>query len=374
MSGRYEKRLVRGCGVILLFFAFWCETDCLLTSPRTNAMPDRFETACFSNLNDEYAAALETAAVFDISDRTRLQMTGPDAASFLHRFCTNQLQTLPAGLGCEAFLCNIKGRILGHVFAFVGEAAVRIDTSPGQADALMSHLEKYHLLEDFRLEDVSSATFSFLVSGPRAAETLVSTGIDADQLQPIAWQVFGDVAVRRVDLLGVPGFLIDGPIESGDDVWSWLAGSGAVPAGREALTALRIEARFPQYPVDLSDDNLAQEANRTAEAISFSKGCYLGQEPIARLHAMGHVNRELVCVEIEPSADGAADQSAPTPGILLLHPDKPDKQIGTLTSTAWSPGRRRAVGLGMLRSQFAKPGTEIPTADGGTVRVVECRK
>ena len=337
-------------------------------------MPARFETACFSNLTDEYTAALEAAAIFDVSDRTRLQMTGPDAASFLHRFCTNQVQGLPPGLGCEAFVCNIKGRILGHVFAFVGEAAVRVDTSPGQAEALMSHLEKYHLLEDFRLEDVSSATFSFLVSGPQAAETLVAAGFDAAQLQPNAWQIFGDVAVRRVVLLGLPGFLVDGPIEASDEVWNRLEAAGAVPAGRDALRALRIETSFPQYPVDLSDDNLAQEANRTAEAISFNKGCYLGQEPIARLHAMGHVNRELVCVEIDPPAGGAADQSIPAPGIVLLHPDKPDKQVGTLTSTAWSPGRGRSVGLGIVRSQFAKPGTEVPTAVGGTARVIERRK
>jgi len=337
-------------------------------------MPDRIETACFSNVTDEYSAGLESVAVFDVSDRTRLQMTGPDAASFLHRFCTNQVQALNAGSGCEAFLCNVKGRILGHVFAFVGDGTVRIDTAPGQAGALMSHLERYHLLEDFRLTDVSSETFAFLVSGPQAAATLSAAGFDAAQLQPLASQLTGDVAVRRVDLLGAPGFLIDGPSDAGDSIWQKLAAEGVPPGGRDALTALRIEAGFPQYAIDLCDDNLAQEANRTTEAISFTKGCYLGQEPIARLHAMGHVNRELVCVEVEPAADEAAGQRVPAAGIVLLHPDKPDKQIGTLTSTAWSPGREKTVGLGMLRSQFAKPGTEVPTAAGNTVRVIERRK
>jgi folate-binding protein YgfZ len=336
-------------------------------------MSNRFETACFSDLSNEYSAALESAAVFDISDRTRLQMVGSDAAAFLHRFCTNQLQALSPGLGCEAFLCNVKGRILGHVLAFVGEGALRIDASSGQAARLMSHLEKYHLLEDFRLSDVSSETFAFLVSGPRAAEALAGAGFAGAQLQSLAWQLVGDIAVRRVDLLGAPGFLIDGPIDAGDEVWQRVA-VRATPAGRDALTALRIEAGFPRYPIDLSDDNLAQEANRTVQAISFTKGCYLGQEPIARLHAMGHVNRELVCVEVDPPAGAAPGPIVPVAGLVVLHPDKPDKQIGTLTSTAWSPGREKAVGLGMLRSQFAKPGTVVPAADGSLVRVIECRK
>lgn len=336
-------------------------------------MPTRFETACFGNLNDEYAAALESTAVFDVSDRTRLEMTGPDAASFLHRFCTNQLQSLPPGRGCEAFLCNVKGRILGHVFAFVGDGTVRIDTAPGQADALISHLEKYHLLEDFRLTDVTPETFSFFISGQEAANRLDAAGLNTAELQPVSWRATSDLAVRRVDLLGVPGFLIDGPLADADSTWQQLISAGIVPAGRDAFTALRIEAGFPEYARDLSDDNLAQEANQTSEAISFTKGCYLGQEPIARLHAMGHVNRELVVVEIASDA-GSTPENVPSPGLTLPHPEKPDKQIGTLTSIAWSPGRNKAVGLGMLRSQFAEPGREVPLTAGGVARVVKRRK
>lgn len=333
-------------------------------------MTARFETACFSNLNDEYSAALETAAVFDVSDRTRLDMIGTDAVPFLHRFCTNQLQELSPGFGREAFLCNVKGRILGHVFAFVGDGKVRIDTAAGQADTLTSHMEKYHLLEDFQLSDVTAETFSFLVSGQRAVEQLKVAGLVSAELEPGSWLSIESLTVRRVDLLGVPDFLVDGPAEAGDETWQRLVSAGVVPAGRDAFTALRIEAGFPEYARDLSDDNLAQEANRTEKAISFTKGCYLGQEPIARLHAMGHVNRELTCVEIEPADGEASPENVPSPGAAVQHPDKPDKQIGTLTSTAWSPGRSKAVGLGMLRSQFAEPGREVPIADGSTARVI----
>ncbi|MBI1313137.1 hypothetical protein GC176_17745 [bacterium] len=337
-------------------------------------MPTRFETACFGNVNDEYTAALESAAIFDVSDRTRLEMTGPDAATFLHRFCTNELQSLPPGHGCEAFLCNVKGRILGHVFAFVGKSGVRIDTAPGQADSLIAHLEKYHLLEDFQLSDATAQTFAFLVSGNEAASRLDIALPCQSALPPLGWQAADGISIRRVDLLGVTGFLIDGPVDAADETWQRFTAAGITPAGRDALTALRIEAGFPEYGRDLSDDNLAQEANRTTEAISFTKGCYLGQEPIARLHAMGHVNRELVCVEIEPADGTASPDNIPAAGAEMLHPGKPDKEIGTLTSIAWTPGRGRAVGLAILRSQFAQPGSEVPLVSGGTARVIERRK
>ena len=333
-------------------------------------MSPRHETACFSNVNEEYAAAIESAAVFDVSGRTRLQMTGADAASFLHRFCTNQLQSLSPGQGCEAFLCNVKGRILGHVFAFTGDGRVRIETAPEQAEALIAHLEKYHLLEDFNLSDVTGETFEFLVSGNTAASQLDSLGLNATSLQPLCWQAAAEVTVRRVDLLRTPGFLIEGPAAKADEVWKQLTNSGLIPAGHDAFTALRIEAGFPEYGRDLTEDNIAQEANRTAEAISFTKGCYLGQEPIARLHAMGHVNRELTIVELDD--DGSIDRESED-SIVIQHPDKPEKQIGAMTSIAFSPGRNRTVGLGMLRSQFAKPGTVVPLVAGGTACVVERR-
>ncbi len=330
----------------------------------------RYETACFSNVNEEYAAAIESAAVFDVSGRTRLEMTGADAASFLHRFCTNQLQSLSSGQGSEAFLCNVKGRILGHVFAFTGDGRVRIETAPGQADALIAHLEKYHLLEDFNLSDITDETFEFLVSGSAAVSKLDALGFDAASLQPLCWHDVSEVTVRRVDVFRVPGFLIEGPAAKADAVWQQLTSAGLTPAGRDAFEALRIESAFPEYGRDLSDSNIAQEANRTEEAISFTKGCYLGQEPIARLHAMGHVNKELTIVEF---ADDFSIDSESEGGIAIQHPDKPDKEIGMMTSIAFSPGRNRAVGLGMLRSQFAKPGTVIPLVAGGTAQVIERR-
>lgn len=334
--------------------------------------PHRTDTKVFSRLPEEYEAAIHSAAVFDVSNRTRLDMTGPDAAAFLHRFCTSQVLGLPPGSGCEAFLCNVKGRILGHVIAFTGENAVRIDTASGQADSLISHLEKYHLLEDFRLSDVTADTFSLIVCGPLASARLADAGLGVDLKGAISWTASGDLTVRRLDVLGMPTFQIDGPASSADAQWQRLTAAGIQPAGRDVWTALRIEAGFPEYGRDISSDNLAQEASRTSEAISFTKGCYLGQEPIARLHAMGHVNRQLAIVEIEPTGSFACDREIPA-AATLLHPDHSDKTAGTLTSIAWSPERNRAVGLGLIRSQLATSGCCMPLEGGGTARICERR-
>ena len=127
---------------------------------------------------------------------------------------------------------------------------------------------------------------------------------------------------------------------------------GALPAGRTALHELRIEARLPWYGIDLSDENLAQEANRTRAAISFAKGCYLGQEPIARIHALGHVNKEVTRFVISGS-------TMPAAGAVLVNPQDPSKEIGRLTSVAWSTARQQPIGLGIVRSAFAQPGSEV---------------
>ena len=303
-----------------------------------------------------YEDALLRAAVFDRSQRVRLEMTGTDRRSFLHNFCTNEIRGLPEGASCEAFLLNMKGRILGHILVSAEEDRLWIETAPDQAAPLLEHLEKYHLLEDFQLTDRSAETGELFVTGPDAVARLIEAGLDVSSLALFQNGRFsagesGEVSVQRFDLFGEPGFFMLTSSSLGD-LLPTLTEAGIVHGSREAYESLRIEFGFPVFGVDLSADNLAQEANRTARAISFTKGCYLGQEPVARIHAMGHVNRELRVFEIDL-------ETPPPVGTALLDPDKPEKKIGQLTSVAWSWRRGKPVGLGMVRSQFATPGSGI---------------
>lgn len=325
------------------------------------------ETRCsqsdFGNPELEYKAATESAAIFDVSDRTQLEMSGADRHSFFHGFCTNDIKGLAVGTGCEAFLCNVKGRILGHVFVFAGEESLWIESVPGQGAALTSHLNKYCLVEDVQLVDRTETQAEFFVSGPQAVAQLGNAGLNVAELD--VWHhtmvsvQAGETAinchVKRVDVFGTTGFLVSTAVEHSNPLWQHLSESEITPGGTSVFETLRIEATFPVYGIDLTDENLAQEASRTGQAISFQKGCYLGQEPIARLNAMGHVNKALKSFVFDTTEPVAA-------GTALLNPKNRDKEAGRATSVAWSWSLGKPIGLGMIRSLFHDAGTQLPTA------------
>ncbi|MDA0283003.1 MAG: hypothetical protein O3B13_01945 [Planctomycetota bacterium] len=326
-------------------------------------MQTRSSQQDFGDPESEYRAATETAAIFDVSDRTQMQMSGADRHSFLHGFCTNDIKGLLSGSGCEAFLCNVKGRILGHVFVFASEDSLWIESVPDQIEALTSHLNKYHLIEDIELVDRTGTFAEFLVSGPESAKRLTEAGLDVAALEP--WRhatvnvqvgaVIAECHAKRVDMFGLPAFLLTTSVEHGDQLWQHLTQADIAPAGLSVFHSLRIEAEFPWYGIDLSDENLAQEAGRTERAISFQKGCYLGQEPIARLNAMGHVNKALRSFVID-------SPELPPVGTVLLNPKNEEKEAGRATSVTWSWSEGKPIGLGMVRSLFFEAGTELPFA------------
>jgi folate-binding protein YgfZ len=158
------------------------------------------------------------------------------------------------------------------------------------------------------------------------------------------------LAIRRVDLLGKPGYLLATNRTNLARLWKSLILEGVSPGGAAAFHACRIESGFPLYGLDLSDKNLAQEAARTERAISLTKGCYLGQEPIARLDALGHVNRELRALRL-------ASEPAPEPGDVVASDE--GREIGVVTSSATHPGEKRPIALGFLRSSHTKPDTAV---------------
>ncbi|MEZ6057623.1 MAG: hypothetical protein R3C01_13060 [Planctomycetaceae bacterium] len=305
---------------------------------------------------DEYRAAYTGVAVCDLSGRTQLEVTGADRVTFLHNFCTNDIRRLQPGEGCEAFVTNIKGRILGHVAIFAGETAHWIDSSPDTANALLAHLDRYIITEDVTLRDASDwGTLAMI--GPKAAKTLtrlLGIVLPVDPWTHLALRgegLLSAAAVRRVPMTRPDCYTLVARKDALGDIWTNLFAAGAVFCGSHAWDALRIESQYPRYGVDLSDALIAQEAGRTKQAISFTKGCYLGQEPIARLDALGHTNKELRGLSWDVSV-------APFAGAEILESNG-DGVVGTMTSAAAIPGEARGVGLGILKRDYLEPGTSV---------------
>lgn len=296
-------------------------------------------------------AAIHGAVVIDLPGRTQLELTGQDRASFLHNFCTNHIKGLAVGQGCEAFITSIKGRILGHVLVFAGPERLLVETVPGQGADLVAHLDKYIITEDVQLADKSGEWGQLYLSGAQS-ETVLQVALSLTSLpsgrNPAQINV-GDGVLRKFSFGSAPGWSLVGPRAWVAQCRSLLLASGATTGTEQQFEQLRIEAGFPHYGVDLSEANLAQEANRTARAISFQKGCYLGQEPIARIDALGHVNRALCGVITTGPA------SIPAGAEVFTAADATEP-AGQLTSAAVWPITGQTVGLGMLRRELAVDG------------------
>ncbi|WP_339730378.1 hypothetical protein [uncultured Gimesia sp.] len=311
----------------------------------------------FGTPEKEYQSAQENAVLFDLSHRDQLELKGKDREKFLHNFCTNDIKSLQPDHGCEAFITNVQSRILGHIFAFNHEESIWIDTAPGESTAIIKHLDRYLILEDANFEMRTPEFGNLYLTGPDSIDMLCRTGIPVESLA-VNQQLRvsnGDkkLTVRRVDWLQQPGFLCCLQYVKISDLWTNLLEVGATSGGQDVFQALCIESVFPTYGIDLSEENLAQEANRTDRAISFKKGCYLGQEPIARIDSLGHVNRELRAIGLDQAW-------VPPAGTKVVVKDAEERQeVGTIASSAKSYGKYPAVAMALLRRGSNDPGTEV---------------
>ena len=263
----------------------------------------------FGDVAKEYGAALNGAALFDRSHQGKLEAAGKDAPAFLHNLCTNDVNSLALGGGCEAYFCDHRAKVLAHAFIYHvrsgGRHSFWLDVTPGFHDKVLQHLDKHLISEAVELADQTETFAQIHLAGPNAKAVLEKAlGASLPELDEFMHmeRTFGSTAtchVRRHDPLGVPGFDIVCRNERAAGVWRLLQSAGAQPAGEAAHETLRIEAGTPVYGVDIGEDRFVMEVARAPRAVSYSKGCYLGQEPIvmARDRA-GFVNRAFLGVKV----------------------------------------------------------------------------
>jgi folate-binding protein YgfZ len=319
-----------------------------------------------------YRAVQQAVGLIDRSARVRLAVTGPDRVKFLHNLTTNDVKRLAVGRGCEAFVTSLQGKTLGYVTLLAAEDRILLRTDPGGLEFLLPHFAKYGALEDVTWEDVSAATFELHLAGPNARVLVERTGgaiPDETDFCHLRTTIAGREAwVVSESPAGPPGLTLIGLRPDLPEIATALRQQGGtlgwVEVDPETAEALRIEAGTPAFGRDVRPENLPQELGRDDRAISFVKGCYLGQETVARIDALGHVNKILKGLRI-------GGQEVPAAGTAL---EIAGKAVGTITSAALPPAAAGPIALAYLKVACAAPGTEVTIAGGagpGTAVVLD---
>lgn len=295
----------------------------------------------FGDAAGEYRALREGAAVLDLGFRTVVRAAGADRVSFLQGMLTNDVSAIPPDEARAALLLTIQGRVVADVRVASAAEALLLDLDVRVRDAAVAALEKLVIADDVTLEP--SATAVLGLEGPGAA-ALVADGLP-------------DARVLRGGELGPDGVTVHAPADGAAAVWDALVARGARPVGMDALEGRRVELGIPRVGLDMHEKTLALEVPVEA-AISERKGCYLGQEVVARGTARGHVNRRLVALLL--------DGPPPPPGAALVRDGKP---AGEISSVARAWGANALAALGMVRREWWAPGTELAVAHGHAVTI-----
>lgn len=308
-----------------------------------------------------YETAITSAVVFDTSATGKLLLTGPDAPMFLGNLCTNDTKNLPLGGGCEAYLCDPRGKVqfaiwVYHLRLADGRHAMWVETTAGRNEELVRYFDRYLISEQVKIADVTAKFSQFHLAGPAAAAVLEKAlGEAVPGLPEFAHmeRTFGSSAtcnIRRRDALGLPGYDIVCLTERATAVRQALTAAGAGVASDDCWEVLRIEAGLPIYGRDIDANRFVLEVARAARAVCYTKGCYLGQEPIvmARDRA-GFVNRAFLGLRVL--------EGGPLPAGTKLFRD--GQEVGIVTSSCHSPRLGLPVALGYVRWKHQEPGTRL---------------
>ena len=306
--------------------------------------------------SQEYSAVRDGGAgLLDLSSRGRLLVSGAEAVMFLNGLITNDMKTLAVNSWMPAVFPNVQGRLLASVRIIHREDGFLIDTEGPTFETVEKLLERFTLAGDFRLTDLTSETATLSLQGRNAFEvilqTLGETAANVERQKVFTVQLANDskVNIIRATHTAEDGFDLFVDRNEAQALQDSFIRAGAQPVSPEALEVLRIEAGIPRYGVDMDETNVVTETNLD-DAVSFTKGCYIGQEIIARIKYRGHVAKKLTGLVLE-------SQVALDDGAKVFSSD--DKEIGRVTSSAFSPRLGRTVALGYVKYDYLEPGTPV---------------
>jgi folate-binding protein YgfZ len=340
----------------------------------------------FGDPEAEETALREGAGVSPNSWRGVLEITGRDRIKFLHNVTTNDvfklvtgrdgnsfgkdekvdLAATPSGRGQFTVVPNRQGKMVadGKVRLFEDRAWLEIDR--GALTMTSSTLGSMIVSEDVQIKDRTKEIDVLRVDGPKSREVVSKALGSVPDLAEGHFAMLGDVVVSPFSLTSQPGYDLLVPAAASADAWKKLVDAGAKPAGFFALETVRVENGFPRWYADMDGTVLPMEAGLEPIAISYSKGCYLGQEVIQRVKTYSEAPRALVQVTLDPRppTKEGGQVPAPNPGTPVL---VDGQNVGKVTSLAWSRLAKGLIALAMVKKEHKAPGTKV-TLDAGGIK------
>ena len=329
-------------------------------------------TLVYTDVSAEYQAITEAAGLHDSSYTGRLKASGDDALDLLNRLSTNGIINLAPGQGAPTILTTDRGRILDLLGVINTGDYTLLITSPGCQQTVIDWLDKYTIMEELTVEDISDSTALFTVCGPHSGEALARVlqpeqdGSDLAAMgtySVLSSAIEGhEVLVVRRPLGDLTAFDLLVEADVAPQVWEALANSGITPVGVDAFNAALVQHAVPRYGRELGDDYNPLEAGLIG-SVDFAKGCYIGQEVIARLDTYQKVQRYLVRLRFSEGAEVQEGAGLQQEG----------RNVGKVTSLATIPSTGELVGLGYVRTAGANPGQSLTLVapSSGTAEVTD---
>ena len=316
----------------------------------------------FGDPGTEYTAVREAVGLVDGSFRGLIEVTGGDRLRWLNGQVTNEVKDLKAGEGKLAALLNVKGHILADLAVYGLPNSVWVNMQRDRTQLVRDTFDRYIIADDVVAENASDRYAHLMLVGQEARALMSEVvGPSVADLAPRhhaeAW--LGTLQLRIIGSrwLGMPGYDVVVSADLADRAWEALMylgqSRGLLPVGMAAVDILRIEAGWPWYGVDFDDSNLLMES-LTRDHVSFTKGCYIGQEVVIRVEHQGHVNRKLCGLLV-------SGEVVPTRGATIL---SGDRKVGTVSSAVRSPALNRVIALGTVRREVWDPATKLRIASG----------
>jgi tRNA-modifying protein YgfZ len=326
-------------------------SQCLV--PLTNGLTTLSEVSTPAIETDEYAAATTAAGWLDRSERGKLALTGADAKEFLQGQVSNDTVALTPGTGCYAAFLTPKGKMLGDLRILDTDGELLLDTERTALQELFNMIRRFSLGHDVQLHKRTLETGLVSLIGPDSERISGVAALPAFEHAHVAATLDGiDVRAVRTDL----GIDLICESDQTDELTRALSARGAEPLSDTTAECVRIERGRPRYGIDLDDSVIPQEAGLNERAVSFQKGCYVGQETVARLFYRGKPNRQLRGLRLSGPAPAGSEVRAA------------DRVVGRLSSVAASP-RFGEIGLALVRRE-APPGSDVLVGDHGVAAIV----